>query len=41
MDEYICWSTMFYYIVTVFLHFAQEEEQKENIEGFRLKMMAV
>ena len=41
MDEYICWSTMFYYIVTVFLHFAKEEEYKETIEGLRLKMMAV
>ena len=32
MGEYICWSTMFYYIETVFLHFAKE---------VRLKMMAV
>ena len=57
VDEYICWSTMFYvcmcvcllhrplseitcillYIETVFLHFAKEEEYKENIEGLRLK----
>ena len=29
MGEYICWSTMFYYIETVFLHFAKEEEYKE------------
>ena len=41
MGEYICWSTMFYYIETVFLHFAKEEEYKENIIGLRLKMMAV
>ena len=41
MGEYICWSTIFYYIKTVFLHFAKEEEYKENIEGLRLKMMAV
>ena len=41
MGEYICWSTMFYYIETVFLHFAKEEEYKENIEGLRLKMIAV
>ena len=41
MDEYICWSTMFYYIETVFLHCAKEEEYKENIEGLRLKMMVV
>ena len=41
MGEYICWSTMFYYIETVFLLFAKEEEYKENIEGLRLKMMAV
>ena len=41
MGENICWSTMFYYIETVFLHFAKEEEYKENIEGLRLKMMAV
>ena len=26
VDEYIYWSTMLYYIVTVFLHFAKEEE---------------
>ena len=41
MGEYICWSTMFYNIETVFLHFATEEEYKENIKGLRLKMMAV
>ena len=41
MDEYICWSTMFYYIETVFRHSAKEEEYKENIEGLRLKMMVV
>ena len=41
MCEYICWSTMFYYIEIVFLHFAKEEEYKENIDGLRLKMMAV
>ena len=32
---------MFYYIETAFLHFAKEEEYKENIEGLRLKMMVV
>ena len=32
---------MFYYIETVFLHFANEEEYRENTEGLRLKMMAV
>ena len=37
MGEYICWSTMFYYIETVFLHVAKEEKYKENIEGLRLK----
>ena len=41
MVEYMCWSTMFYYIEPAFLHFAKEEEYKENIEGLRLKMMAV
>ena len=41
MGEFIRWSSMFYYIETVFLHFAKEEEYKENIEGFRLKMMVV
>ena len=41
MGEYICWSTIFYYIKTVFLHFAKEEENKVNIEGLRLKMTAV
>ena len=41
MGEYMSWSTMFYYIEKVFLHFAKEEEYKGNIEGLRLKMMAV
>ena len=39
--EYICWSTMFYYIETVFLYFAKEEEYKKNIEGIRVKMIVV
>ena len=38
MCEYICWSTMFYCIERVLLHFAKEE-YKENIEDLRLKMM--
>ena len=41
VGEYICWSTIFYYIETVFLHFAKEEEYKKNIEGIRVKMMVV
>ena len=41
MGEYICLCTMFYYIETVFLQFAKEEEYKENTEGLRLKMMVV
>ena len=41
MGEYICWSTMFYYVKIVFLHFAKEEEYKKNIEGIRVKMMVV
>lgn len=41
VGEYICLCTMFYYIETAFLHFAKEEEYKENIEGLRLKMMVV
>ena len=41
MDEYICWSTMIYYMVMTFLHFAKEEEKRKNIEGLRLKIMAV
>ena len=39
--DYMCWSTMFYHIETVFLHFDKEEEYKEKIEGLRLNMMAV
>ena len=41
MGEYICWFTRFYYIETVFLHFAKKKEYYKNIEGIRLKMMVV
>ena len=41
MGEYIYWSTMFYYIEIVFLHFAEEEEYKRNIEDIRVKIMVV
>ena len=30
-----------YYNLTVFLHFAKDEEYKKNIEGIRVKMMEV